>query len=278
MFLCRCVQLAWTLGHDNPALWVELISKIKDGILSAFDFAVSQREEEVRRSENQRLMPGWNFCTFFILKVMSIVRSHLNGYPTDAQESLANSFEGMNLLGDALLQYSELEVTFSHVLREKNLSWFGTLIVPTPMDDSLPLLSTTKKPYRDLILANTISVFDLRIYLISRQCSLLGQLGRVSEVCRKSHAFLTSFSRRLRDVEVRVANLRLLSLYLNIIFGQVILPSYFIESWVYSSALSVIERADSWNEGAELEATTLATFYTSKAELLELARSQVSAG
>jgi len=49
--------------------WAELLSKVKDGLLSAFDAAVSQREDEVRRSESQRSMPGWNFCTFFILKV-----------------------------------------------------------------------------------------------------------------------------------------------------------------------------------------------------------------
>ena len=37
--------------------------------MAAFDSAVMQRSEEVKRSENQRQMPGWNFCTFFILKV-----------------------------------------------------------------------------------------------------------------------------------------------------------------------------------------------------------------
>lgn len=49
--------------------WAELLSKVKDGLLSAFDTAFSQRDDEVRRSESQQSMPGWNFCTFFILKV-----------------------------------------------------------------------------------------------------------------------------------------------------------------------------------------------------------------
>lgn len=65
----RCVQLVLSTDYDNPTVWAELINKMKDGILSAFDAALSQREEEVRRSESQRQMPGWNFCTFFILKV-----------------------------------------------------------------------------------------------------------------------------------------------------------------------------------------------------------------
>lgn len=65
----RCVQLVWSYDHDNPTAWADLVNKVKDGVLSAFDFSVIQREEEVKRSESQRMMPGWNFCTFFILKV-----------------------------------------------------------------------------------------------------------------------------------------------------------------------------------------------------------------
>ena len=65
----RCVQLVWSSDYENPTAWAELISKVKEGILYAFDIAVAQREEEVRRSEGQRQMPGWNFCTYFLLKV-----------------------------------------------------------------------------------------------------------------------------------------------------------------------------------------------------------------
>ena len=108
----------------------------------------------------------------------------------------------MNLHEDALQQYYELEGTFSQVLREKNLSWFGALITPMPTDDSAPLLSVTKKPYRDLILANTISVFDFRIYLLARQCTLLSRIADMEELCRKAASFLSTFARTLREVEV----------------------------------------------------------------------------
>jgi hypothetical protein len=66
--LHRCVQLAWSSGPNNASNWGDVITKFKDGLLSAFDSAISQREDEVKRSESQRAMPGWNFCTFFILK------------------------------------------------------------------------------------------------------------------------------------------------------------------------------------------------------------------
>jgi hypothetical protein len=122
--------------------------------------------------------------------------------PPPVQESLAASFEGMNLFEDALRCYDELEASFAHVLGEKNLSWFGTLIIPGPKDDSLPLLSITKKPYRELIVANTVSVFDLRIYILAKQCNLLGKMGKVADICNKVAMFLTSFGRHLREVSV----------------------------------------------------------------------------
>ncbi|KAG1877859.1 trafficking protein particle complex subunit 10 [Suillus subalutaceus] len=235
----RCVQLSWTAGDHSPVIWADLVNKIKDGLLSALDSSVSQREEEVRRSESQRQMPGWNFCTFFILK-----------------ESLASSFEGVKLFEDALHQYNELEVSFIQVLREKNMSWFGSLIQPVDKDDSVPLLSITKKHYRDLILANSISVFDFRIYLLARQCALLNKMRRPSEICQKVATFLATFGRRLREVEAK-------------------LPEYFIESWIFSSALSVVDQCDMWAPAIELDGIQLARFSASKGELLELAKTQV---
>ena len=118
------------------------------------------------------------------------------------QESLATSFQGMNLHEEALDTYEELESLFFQVLKEKSLTWFGSLITPSAKDDSSPLLSITKKSYRDLILANSISVFDFRVYLLAQQCALLSNLGRVIDVGHKAVAFLRAFGRRLREIEV----------------------------------------------------------------------------
>jgi trafficking protein particle complex subunit 10 len=59
------------MGSEDLAAWTELISKMKEGIILSFDSNILMRDEDVKRSESQRLMPGWNFCTFFILKVGS---------------------------------------------------------------------------------------------------------------------------------------------------------------------------------------------------------------
>ena len=109
----------------------------------------------------------------------------------------------MSLHEEALDTYEELEALFFQVLKEKSLTWFGSLITPSSKDDSTPLLSVSKKPYRDLILANSISVFDFRVYLLARQCILLSHLGRVIDIGHKAVAFLRAFGRRLREIEVR---------------------------------------------------------------------------
>ncbi|KZT57215.1 hypothetical protein CALCODRAFT_555435 [Calocera cornea HHB12733] len=236
----HCTQLHWSMSQDEPAGWADLITKLKDSIIASFDSAVTLREEEVRRSEAQRHMPGWNFCTFFVLK-----------------ESLALSYEGMNLLEDALAVYDELEVSFYQVLREMNLSWFGKLGGQDPGDDSLPLLSLSKKPYRDLMLANTITVFDFRCYLLARQCSLLGQMLRVTRLARKAGGFITGFALTLEEE------------------SKDTFPEYFLESWQFSSALSVVDQCQAWARTVTLDTAATISLNGALSELLELARNQL---
>ncbi|KZO96846.1 hypothetical protein CALVIDRAFT_563489 [Calocera viscosa TUFC12733] len=236
----HCTQLHWSMSQNEPAGWADLITKLKEGIITSFDSAVTLREEEVRRSEAQRHMPGWNFCTFFVLK-----------------ESLALSYEGMNLLEDALAVYDELEVSFYQVLREMNLSWFGKLGGQDAGDDSLPLLSLSKKPYRDLMLANTITVFDFRCYLLARQCSLLGQMLKVTRLARKAGQFITGFALTLEEE------------------SKDTFPEYFLESWQFSSALSVVDQCQAWARTVTLDPAATISLNGALAELLELARNQL---
>ncbi len=58
---------------EDLAAWPEVINKLKESIVVAFDGAILEREEEVKRGEAQRLTVGWNFCPWFLLKVRSIL-------------------------------------------------------------------------------------------------------------------------------------------------------------------------------------------------------------
>lgn len=97
----RCAQLrSCDTEGEELEMWQDILGKIKDGVLQSFDSRVLQYEEDIRKMDAQRNLPGWNYCTFFILK-----------------EGLALSFEHMLLLEDALIQYDELEASFFQLLR-----------------------------------------------------------------------------------------------------------------------------------------------------------------
>jgi hypothetical protein len=70
----RCVQIAHVGGQaEDPVIWADLFSKLKESMIQIFDARVSLYEDDVRKTDNQRQLPGWNFCTFFIQKVRSFV-------------------------------------------------------------------------------------------------------------------------------------------------------------------------------------------------------------
>jgi hypothetical protein len=97
----RCAQIrSCDTEGEELEMWQDILGKIKEGVLQSFDSRVLQYEEDIRKMDAQRTTPGWNYCTFFILK-----------------EGLAQSFEHMFLLEDALIQYDELEASFFQMLR-----------------------------------------------------------------------------------------------------------------------------------------------------------------
>jgi hypothetical protein len=60
---------------------------------------INHADEDTRRLDQQRLIPGWNYCQFFILK-----------------ESLSFTYELMGLFNEALVHYDELEAGFFQTL------------------------------------------------------------------------------------------------------------------------------------------------------------------
>lgn len=108
----------------------------------------------------------------------------------------------MNLLEDALLQYDELEASYYLGARDQTLPWFSRIGGNLDKDDFLSILSNNHKPYRDLIMQNDISVFDFRIYLFSRQASLVIGLGRVVDLAKRAKSFIYSMAKMLRNHHV----------------------------------------------------------------------------
>ncbi|KAJ5091696.1 hypothetical protein NUU61_006566 [Penicillium alfredii] len=221
----------------------DLIDKMKNGILASFDLRVAQYEEDIKEKDSQRSLPGWNFCTFFILK-----------------EGLARGFENVGLFDDALVGYDELAVGLDAAVRDQlqgsgdqhggallttSKAWVESAkkaletgssdddgdgdaaSFPEIQPEDFPL-SATRLPYREMILASDISIFDFRTYIFSRQLTLLLRAARapsvatepssdtkstkrdkkledlflLSEICGRSSEFISLAARTLRyDLE-----------------------------------------------------------------------------
>ena len=183
---------------DRERHWEDLTLKLKSLILASFDLRVSQYEEDIKEKDSQRSLPGWNFNTFFLLK-----------------EGLALGFESVGLLEDALNGYRELGVGlnefvglqdgkapdssteghFRNYSKDLGRLLHGPGSQPSGSDTSsdsesstyqhsdgdlgADVLDTSAKPYRDMILANDISLFDFQCYIFAREISLLFSMANV---------------------------------------------------------------------------------------------------
>ncbi|KAF3041496.1 hypothetical protein E8E12_001675 [Didymella heteroderae] len=171
--------------QEYDGAWNDVITKFKTLILSSFDLRVSQYEDDIRKNDSQRSLPGWNFNTFFVLK-----------------EGLARGFESAGLVDDALLGYDELSIGLDTVIRDQANAGSALQMLSHSEDlyqqavkvaqqsqntngntedyvqfhDDKPI-DAKKKDYRGLILANNIPIFEFRVYIFARQMSILLRMG-----------------------------------------------------------------------------------------------------
>ncbi|MCJ1392713.1 hypothetical protein MMC18_005584 [Xylographa bjoerkii] len=279
------------LRESNRA-WEDLLSKAKALILTSFDLRVRQYEEDIKARSAQRSLPGWNFCTFFVLK-----------------EGLARGFESVGLVEDALMGYDELAVElYTAIEEERQKSSAGeqanlfrgytqelriqaeqaiaeareTVVDPKNSQVSATLfLDTERKPYRELILANNISAFDFESYVFARQVALLSRVARLpptagsttgggeqedmmvlAEIARRASKFITSAGRSIRE-DLR-ASIQLeedaeeahLALRYNVIEN-------IVASWTYSSCQQILSGTASASLIFQLQSTVQGPLITS---------------
>ncbi len=186
--------------------WQDLVNSLKSCILRSFDARVAQYESDIRERDSQRHLPGWNFCTFFVLK-----------------EGLAKGFENLGLLEDAIAVYDELSLGLDVLVKDQaqaddndengallTFSKESKTLLRTALAsesqadrsvalDSLDLrrilaeerdnvpFDVDKKNYRNLILSNDVSALDLRVYLFTREMEILIRQAQ-SEPLKISHS------------------------------------------------------------------------------------------
>jgi hypothetical protein len=224
----------------DPENWRVLFSKMVEGIITSFNASIVQYDDQCRKMEAQRTIPGWNYNQFFTLK-----------------EGLAQAYENVGLPDEALMQYEELEISYYQTLAEQEvLPWFKSFGGTDPGDDSADILNISRKEYRENIAKSTISIFDFRVYLNARQCLLMLRQKKPVDVLIKSKNFITTFSRSLKAQETSL------------------IPN-FRTSWMYTSCLGVLLQTEELVAVSQFSPEVLVSYNAKKGELLHFARIQV---
>ncbi|TLD31774.1 TMEM1 family protein-like protein [Venturia nashicola] len=262
-------------SSEHAIAWHDLISKLKSLILSSFNLRVSQYEEDIRERNAQSAMPGWNFCTFFVLK-----------------EGLARGFESVGLVDDALVGYDELSLGLDHAIQDHQnggaSSRSDSFLAHTEelkqllekMEDNGPtapvwetgakVISPFKKGYPEMILTTNISIFDFQCYIFARQMTILLRMGilhsselaslrkdttsvtapwqlakaetddlaPLSELCERTTTFIASISRVMRNDLLHAAE------SLNIKSPSALIDNI-VTSWAFAVADQVLESTNS---------------------------------
>ncbi|OAV91949.1 hypothetical protein PTTG_07389 [Puccinia triticina 1-1 BBBD Race 1] len=244
----RCIQLSYmsTMDsivqasmQDSSTQWTELITRLKQSVLLVFEFRINEMEESLRMMVSKRSRHGWDFQAFFIQKAQ-----------------LANQFEMMNLFEDSLIQYDELDAAFSQSLSDCPQMWHDKIYGKSSSRYSRLALNTDpSQEYLKVVGAGQMSIFDLRIFIFSKQISLLGQLGRLDEAVKRASVFISTFAAFLRSHEHTW-------------------PANYIESWVYCACNELVEWCEKRITPGNKDIATLDSLRCC-AQLLELAHSQL---
>ncbi|XP_022848389.1 trafficking protein particle complex II-specific subunit 130 homolog isoform X1 [Olea europaea var. sylvestris] len=222
-------------GHDSN-FWEDLEAKIMECIRNTLDRRIQFYEEEIRRLSEQRFMPVWNFCNFFILK-----------------ESLAFMFEISHLHEDALREYDELELCYSETVniagRQRD---FGGM---ERGDDQATLLDPGKIALTQIVQDDSFREFEFRQYLFACQAKLLFKLSRPFEVAARGYSFIISFSKELA-------------------LHESTLPFCMREVWVITACLALIDATASCYKEGLAQSDMEKEFYCIQGELFTLCRTK----
>ncbi|KAI4322902.1 hypothetical protein L6164_022552 [Bauhinia variegata] len=228
----RCCKLDIHLPEAN--FWEDLEAKITECIRNTLDRRVQFYEDEIRKLSEQRFLPVWNFCNFFILK-----------------ESLAFIFEMAHLHEDALREYDELEICYLETVNMTGKQRdFGGV---DRGDDQAALLNPGNKALTQIVQDDCFREFEFRQYLFACQSKLLFKLNRPVEVASRGYSFIISFSKSLA-------------------LHESILPFCMREVWAITACLALIDAIGSHHNDGFVASDIEKEFYRLLGDLYSLAR------
>ncbi|THG14027.1 hypothetical protein TEA_023277 [Camellia sinensis var. sinensis] len=233
----RCCKL--DICGPEANFWEDLESKIMECIRNTLDRRIQFYEDEIRKLSEQRLMPVWNFCNFFILKVVAT-----------QTESLAFMFEMAHLHEDSLREYDELELCYLETVMSGKHRDFGGM---DRGDDQAAVLNPGNKPLTQITQDDSFREFEFRQYLFACQAKLLFKLNRPFEVASRGYSFIIGFSKALA-------------------LHESMLPFCMREVWVITACLALINTTASHYSDGQVAPDIEKEFYRLQGDLYSLCR------
>ena len=179
----QCVQIC--LGDGRLELedaYMDLVGKTQNAVRTSMEARIRSYEEDIQKMSDQRRESGWNFCTFFLLR-----------------ESLAATYNVLSLPREALAQFDEIEKLVFDVAADRSTTHFNGQGGYAAGDDTISVIDPQAKAYHTMIMQNSISLFDFRVYLFASQCQVLTSLGLYHDILCRASAFVSSQMRILED-------------------------------------------------------------------------------
>ncbi|GJV37836.1 hypothetical protein Tco_1410313 [Tanacetum coccineum] len=230
----RCVK--FDQFEPEATFWEDLELRLTECLKNTFDKRIQFYEDELRKLSEQRLMPVWSFCNYFIIK-----------------ESLAFMFEMAHLYEESLREYDELEIYYLQTVNyvagiRKD---FGGM---DHGDDQSAMLKAGNKQLTQIVQDSSFREFEFRQYLFARQAKLLFNLQRPFEVASRGYSFIVSFSEALA-------------------LHESILPFCTREVWVLTSCLNLVNAtADHHKDGIVTPEIEKEEYYRMRGELYSVCR------
>lgn len=151
----------------------ECINLISESIYHSTIMNLNQIDDDIRKLAAQQNNPDWNFFTFFLTK-----------------ESKALALSDLGLFSEALACYDELETLFLDLNSSDNAFKFECIL---PFDSSisgLDLSPTNWIKFRESINQNRISLYEFKVYLLSRQMHILKESKDQNQILSRCKEFI----------------------------------------------------------------------------------------
>lgn len=171
-----------TLRHQNEGLLSnmnEFVGTVSSCLHLAANTHLELMDEEIRKMDLQRTLPGWNYCKFFLVKEEKILL-----------------LLSLGMTVEALVAYDELEATLFDILdssSESDSATFASILPPRELIAGSDLYDLESKPYRHMMQHSEISLYEFGVYLFSSQSAILIESGMFEDFLRRCKRFICSF-------------------------------------------------------------------------------------